>query len=92
MYIILIEYPTSMMTNYRDLNNAKYQVNFLLGQLNNLALSGDIQQLNQLETSSIIESIVSNKNNDAKREEGILLLGRIISAQQYYIKLLENKK
>lgn len=92
MYIILIEYPTSMMTNYRDLNNAKYQVNFLLSQLNNLALSGDIQQLNQLETSSIIESIVSNKNNDAKREEGILLLGRIISAQQYYIKLLENKK
>jgi hypothetical protein len=68
----------------------------LLNQANDLLESvhkNDDDNLNKTpkKNSSFIQNIVYDKLSEAKREEGMLLLGRIISAQQIYIELLESK-
>ena len=45
----------------------------------------------QRKIGSFIQNIVYDRLSETKREEGMLLLGRIISAQQTYIELLERK-
>ena len=80
----------------RELDDTKHQIDFLLNQANDLLESvqkNDDDNLNKTpkKNSSFIENIVYDKLSEAKREEGMLLLGRIISAQQIYIELLERK-
>lgn len=83
---------SSVENSQLELDNAKHQIDFLLNLLNDLVISEPIiPEAPAKENSSVIERIVSNRLGEAKREEGILLLGRIISAQQTYIKLLEDK-
>ncbi len=83
---------SSVDNSQLELDNAKHQNDFLLNLLNDLVISEPIiPEAAAKENSSVIERIVSNILSEAKREEGILLLGRIISAQQTYIKLLEDK-
>jgi hypothetical protein len=83
---------SSVENSQLELDNAKHQIDFLLNLLNDLVISEPIiPEAHAKENSSVIEGIVSNRLGEAKREEGILLLGRIISAQQTYIKLLEDK-
>lgn len=83
---------SSVENSQLELDNAKHQIDFLLNLLNDLVISEPIiPESPAKENSSVIERIVSNSLSEAKREEGILLLGRIISAQQTYIKLLEDK-
>ncbi|HEY6667856.1 MAG TPA: hypothetical protein VI033_01775 [Candidatus Nitrosopolaris sp.] len=83
---------SSVENSQLELDNAKHQIDFLLNLLNDLVISEPIiPEAPAKENSSVIERIVSNRLSEAKREEGILLLGRIISAQQTYIKLLEDK-
>lgn len=80
----------------KELDDAKHQIDFLLNQANDLLESvqkNDDDNLNKTpkKNSSFIQNIVYDKLSEAKREEGMLLLGRIISAQQIYIELLESK-
>ena len=80
----------------KELDDTKHQIDFLLNQANDLLESvqkNDDDSLNKTpkKNSSFIENIVYDKLSEAKREEGMLLLGRIISAQQIYIELLESK-
>jgi hypothetical protein len=83
---------SSVENSQLELDHAKHQIDFLLNLLNDLVISEPIiPDAPEKENSSVIERIVSNRLSEAKREEGILLLSRIISAQQTYIKLLEDK-
>ena len=83
---------SSVENSQLELDNAKHQIDFLSNLLNDLVISEPIiPEASVKENSSVIERILSNRLSEAKREEGILLLGRIISAQQTYIKLLEDK-
>ena len=81
----------------KELDDTKHQIDFLLNQANDLLESvqktDDDDNLNKTpkKNSSFIQNIVYDKLSEAKREEGMLLLGRIISAQQIYIELLESK-
>ncbi|MGB6627220.1 MAG: hypothetical protein WBE61_03725 [Nitrososphaeraceae archaeon] len=80
----------------KELDDTKHQIDFLLNQANDLLESvqkNDDDNLNKTpkKNSSFIQNIVYDKLSEAKREEGMLLLGRIISAQQIYIELLESK-
>jgi hypothetical protein len=80
----------------KELDDTKHQIDFLLNQANDLLESvhkNDDDNLNTTpkKNSSFIQNIVYDKLSEAKREEGMLLLGRIISAQQIYIELLESK-
>ena len=80
----------------KELDHTKHQIDFLLNQANDLLESvhkNDDDNLNKTpkKNSSFIQNIVYDKLSEAKREEGMLLLGRIISAQQIYIELLESK-
>ncbi len=80
----------------KELEDTKHQVDFLLNQANDLMESvqdNDNNNMNntQKKNSSFIQNIVYNKLSEAKKEQGMLLLGRIISAQQTYIELLEHK-
>jgi hypothetical protein len=80
----------------RELDDTKHQIDFLLNQANDLLESvqkTDDDNLNKTpkKNSSFIQNIVYDKLSEAKRQEGMLLLGRIISAQQIYIDLLERK-
>ena len=79
----------------KELDDTKHQIDFLLNQANDLleSVHKDDDNLNTTpkKNSSFIQNIVYDKLSEAKREEGMLLLGRIISAQQIYIELLESK-
>ena len=79
----------------KELDDTKHQIDFLLNQANDLLESVQKNDGNLNKTpkknSSFIQNIVYDKLSEAKREEGMLLLGRIISAQQIYIELLESK-
>ena len=80
----------------KELEDTKHQVDFLLNQANDLMESVQDNNNNNMnktpkKNSSFIQNIVYDKLSEAKKEEGMLLLGRIISAQQTYIELLENK-
>jgi hypothetical protein len=80
----------------RELDDTKHQIDFLLNQANDLLESvqktdDDNLNKNPKKNSSFIQNIVYDKLSEAKRQEGMLLLGRIISAQQIYIDLLERK-
>ncbi|MGA8914286.1 MAG: hypothetical protein WB443_15690 [Nitrososphaeraceae archaeon] len=80
----------------KELDDTKHQIDFLLNQANDLLESvqkNDDDNLNKTpkKNSSFIQNIVYDKLSEAKREEGMLPLGRIISAQQIYIELLESK-
>ena len=80
----------------KELDDTKHQIDFLLNQANDLLESvqkNEDDNLNKTpkKNSSFIQNIVYDKLSEAKREEGMLLLGRIISAQQIYIELLESK-
>ena len=79
----------------KELDETKHQVDFLLNQANDLleSVQKNDDSLNKTpkKNSSFIQNIVYDKLSEAKREEGMLLLGRIISAQQIYIELLESK-
>jgi peptidoglycan hydrolase CwlO-like protein len=81
----------------KELHDTKHQVDFLLNQANDLM--GSVQNKDNdnankktpRKSSSFIQNIVYDKLSETKREQGMLLLGRIISAQQTYIELLERK-
>jgi hypothetical protein len=79
----------------KELEDTKHQVDFLLNQANDLMESVQDNNNNMNKTpkknSSFIQNIVYDKLSEAKKEQGMLLLGRIISAQQTYIELLEHK-
>jgi hypothetical protein len=79
----------------KELDDTKHQIDFLLNQANDLLESvqknDDDLNKNPKKNSSFIQNIVYDKLSETKREEGMLLLGRIISAQQIYIELLERK-
>lgn len=80
----------------KELEDTKHQIDFLLNQANDLMESvqdNDNNNMNKTpkKNSSFIQNIVYDKLSEAKREEGMLLLGRIISVQQTYIELLEHK-
>ena len=80
----------------KELDDTKHQVDFLLNQANELMESvqnkdNDNAANKTRKSSSFIQNIVYDRLSEAKREEGMLLLGRIISAQQTYIELLERK-
>ena len=79
----------------KELDDTKHQIDFLLNQANDLleSVQKNDDNLNKTpkKNSSFIQNIVYDNLSEAKREEGMLLLGRIISAQQIYIELLESK-
>lgn len=81
----------------KELDDTKHQVDFLLNQANELMESvqnkdnDNAANKTPRKSSSFIQNIVYDRLSEAKREEGMLLLGRIISAQQTYIELLERK-
>jgi hypothetical protein len=81
----------------KELDDTKHQVDFLLNQANDLMESvqnkdnDNANNKTPRKSSSFIQNIVYDRLSETKREEGMLLLGRIISAQQTYIELLERK-
>src|SRR5437016_8056146 len=81
----------------KELDDTKHHVDFLLNQANELMESvrnkdnDNAANKTPKKSSSFIQNIVYDRLSEAKREEGMLLLGRIISAQQIYIELLQSK-